>query len=249
MKGFARLLILVVGSFLTFEGCLPAYKQMRQQPQQAEQKELSLDVEHFKRTMTVEDDPFEVVATFSTREGTQFVRDAFRYLRSKEDGGDITGIVPLALHSELFLRGFYNKESGKKTYQVYMVMSYRDSGWRSYDRVAFGKPLQSAELSKIGSDVDCSGNYMDGCIYKEHVVFNVPEQEFRQVVSLYDPDGEELWWEFKVKAHSGHSVVLARPLSEIVALLETMDNYAPIPTRGTGSVQWALVQYIASLAS
>lgn len=174
---------------------------------------LSLDVDHFKQTMHVKDDPMEVSATFSTHKGFQAKHG-------------LLGVV----WSDSFLRGFVDKRTGEKTFQVYVVLRHTTNQWALPYQANYGRPLRTSPVQRVSSNVDCSAKDLYGsCRYEEHAVFTVEEAELRRVQRDATPeDFKSKGWLFKVKNRSGQDYDDGILLPEVIALLEAMDSYAPV---------------------
>jgi len=69
---------------------------------------LSLTMEHFRDTATVKDDALGTVATISTQNGYQEKRGLLRIV-----------------WNDTFLRGFIDKATGRRTFQVYQLIPTR----------------------------------------------------------------------------------------------------------------------------
>ena len=192
----------------------------------------ALDVEHFKKTMTIKDDELEINVEFNTQKGfhvelgagVQFLAGMAAGLASESGRGATMG-------TDYFLRAYLNKQTGQKIYQVCSSIKYSDNNWRFYDTANFGKPLRSVKTDNVGSDVKCSGKGRS-CTYTEDIIFQVPEDELLRAISKYDPNSPEIQlWSFKLKAQSGNDQKSNIALQEIVALLEIVKNYQPVNTQ------------------
>lgn len=173
------------------------------------QKALSFDVKHFKENIVLKDDDLDLVAKFSTVNG-------FREKRG------LLGIV----WDDNFLRGFVDKKTGERAYQVYNVIYYYDSNWRDYFQVNYETPNgpNSKPLYKIGHDVDCSSHDLLGCRYEEHVAFDVEEEVLRRVATEYVP-GRRRAWRYKLIPMSGEDYQDGILPAEVAAIVEIMDEY------------------------
>lgn len=83
---------------------------------------------------------------------------------------------------DYFFRGYIDKKTKKTYYQVYAVIKNYD--WAYYDRVKFlvnGK-LETRELKKLGSDVDCSTSSVS-CLYFEDVLFYLSAEELKYLTT------------------------------------------------------------------
>lgn len=192
--------------------CTSAFGARKSQVERA----LELPVGHFKETMRIDDDPLETVATFSTADGFKATQGLLR-----------------VVWSDAFLRGFIDKQTGLKHYQVYVVLRHTNGDWHWPYQANYGRPLRTTEARRIGSDVDCSVSGVYGsCKYEEHAVFDVDEEELRRVQRDATPqDFTTKVWGFKLKNKSGNDYDDGLLLAEIVALLEVMDSYEPVPSQ------------------
>jgi hypothetical protein len=168
---------------------------------------LTLTPEHFRSTVTIDDDALEAIATI----------DTFRGLPSKYDFG---AVVYKDVDSSL--RGFIDKKTGLRRYQVYTRIEYRDEGWHFYRSANYGSPVVTKELTKIASKVEsCSGR--GSCRYVETVGFNVTEAELRAAAQNVSGDGK---WVFRLKSRSGPDYDGWLPVAELTGFLQAMDDYS-----------------------
>ena len=133
---------------------------------------LAMTPEIFEASAQVKDDRLETVAEVNTLNGFQWKQC-------------LLGIV----WDDLFLRGYVDKKSGVVTYQVYAVLVWQGSGWPFFKQVNVALPsgTQSFELSRVASDVDCSGSRYGGCTYFEHVLFTLNDEQLRSIAATYVP--------------------------------------------------------------
>ena len=173
------------------------------------QTALNLTKEHFSNTATIKDDALDTTATITTFNGFQEKRG-------------LLGVV----WEDDFLRAFVDKKSGKTLIQVYQKLSYRGSGWHFFNTVNYETPTgpQSAQLTIIKRDVDCSGSRYLGCTYTEQVGFNVDESLFRTIAGKYAP-GKLAGWKYKLSAKSGQDYQGTILASEIAGFMEKLDGY------------------------
>lgn len=173
----------------------------------------SLNVEHFKNTISIQDDGLESVAVISTEKGY-----------STKHG--LLNVV----WNDLFLRGFIDKKSGVKSYQVYVALAHRSNNWLTPYQVNYGKPLKTASAKKIHSDVDCTASKYSGCTYFEHFTFKPEESELRRIVEKAKPeDFKKATWKLRIKTQGGQDINEFIPLPEVIAFMEVMDSYKPRP--------------------
>lgn len=179
------------------------------------QKALSLSPEHFKQTTKVKDDELESVVTFSTEGGY-----------SEKRG--LLGVI----WSDEFLRAFRDKKSGAVRFQVYLAWVHQGSGWMHPYQANYGKPLIVTPTQKVTSDVSCSGGKYSGCIYSEHVVFDLSDGEFKRVIEGATADDlTSKVWRFRVKGQSGLDYDGAILLSEFFGLKAALDEHRPVAMR------------------
>jgi starvation-inducible outer membrane lipoprotein len=123
---------------------------------QATKKELfQLDTQHFKDITTVANVQSGSAVEFSTLNG---------YRPEK-----FIGVGWL----DSFLKGYVNKKTGKRYYQVYQFISYQGRGWRLYQQVDYETPegKTSKPLTRYHRELlNCASSR--GCTYEEHVVFD-----------------------------------------------------------------------------
>lgn len=176
---------------------------------------LRLGPQHFKDTIVITDVSSDTVAEFSTLNG---------YRPQK-----YVGVVWM----DSFLKGYLNKNSGKRYYQVYQFISYQGRGWRSYHRVDYETPEGKVEapLTSYHQEiVNCSSS--KGCTYEEHVVFDVEEVLLRKIAKLASanqkkPSGQEKIPVFLYQLYSkaGHKYAYWLLPAEVAGLLDKMDEY------------------------
>lgn len=199
-----RIICLLLTSVVMLSGCLTGPTKL--------EDALALDINHFKSTMNIKDDEFEPIVVFSTLKG----------LQGKQG---LLGVVG----TDEFLRGFLDKRTGQKSYQVYVNFRHRAGQWLFPYQANYGRPLMTTKVDRIGSDVDCTGSRYSGCSYRETIVFSVPEKEFRRVQENATPaDFKTKAWKFKVKTKAGEDYLSAILLPEVIALMDAMDEYQPV---------------------
>lgn len=170
---------------------------------------ISLTKEHFMNTATVKDDSLDTVATITTVNGLQAKHELLEI--EWEDN---------------FLRAFIDKNTGKTSFQLYQVISYRRSGWAFFQTVNFETPSgpQSKPVTVINRDVDCTGSRYSGCTYIEHIAFDVDESLLRTYAARYSP-GQFVGWNFKFTDSYGNDCKDGMLSSEIAGLLDKVDEY------------------------
>ena len=173
------------------------------------QTALSLTKEHFKNTATIKDDSLDTKATITTVNGFQEKRG-------------LLGIV----WDDNFLRAFINKKTGQTTIQLYQIIYYQGSGWNFFQTVNYETPdgPESRPATIISRDVDCSGSRYSGCIYTEHVGFDIDEKLLHTIAAGYQP-GQRAAWKFKFNAKSGKDYNDGMLPAEVAGFLEAIDAY------------------------
>ena len=185
-------------------------------PQQKFDELVSLDINHFRDTMTVTDDSMETTAVFSTQRGW-----------SEKHG--ILGVV----WSDSFLRGYIDKRTGHKRFQAYVAMRHTLGDWARPYQANYGRPLRTTDVSKVSTDVDCSASDLYGsCKYEEHVVFDIhPDEVLRIWTEATPEDFKTLVWKFRIKNHGTKDYDDGIPLPEMIALVDMMNEYQFVPVQ------------------
>jgi hypothetical protein len=173
----------------------------------------NLSVEHFRNTITINDDGLESVAMISTQNGYSVKH----------------GLLNI-VWNDLFLRGFIDKKTGVKSYQVYVSLTHQNNQWLNPYQVNYGKPLQTTSTIKVHSDVNCSSSKYVGCTYFEHFTFKPEISELRRVEKAKPEDYKSKRWVLRIKTQAGKDIEEFIPLPEVAAFMEAMDGYKPLPT-------------------
>ena len=183
---------------------------------EAKKKEiLGLDTQHFKDTVVITDVSSGTVAEFSTLNG----------YRPKK----YVGVGWL----DSFLKGYLNKNTGKRYYQVYQFISYQGRGWRSYHRVDYQTPegKASAPLTSYHREIINRASSR-GCTYEEHVVFDIEEALLRKIAKLtsrrqekFTAQGRTTVFLYQLYSKEGHKRTYWLLPAEVAGLLERMDEY------------------------
>lgn len=169
----------------------------------------SLDKQHFIDTIRIKDDALEMYATISTQNG-------FRQVWPKKN----------KIQTDAFLRGFIDKKTQSKSFQVYIKIKHYLGEWLFPYQANYGRPLRTSDANTIDSNVDCSYQ----CRYYEQITFSVEEDELRRMKTLSAEEVATKVWAFKLKTKSGHDILEGFNVNEILALLEVIDSYNTIPT-------------------
>ncbi len=200
--------VLLLIALLVLSGCSinPTQAQLQRQA-------LGLSVEHFQNGVTVKDDAFETSAILSTQKGVVPPRQLLQKTWSDE-----------------FVRGFINKKTGAKSYQVYVILDRYGWGWVKPYRANFGSPLRTVPTVRIDREKICTKKKQP-CTRREVVGFGLPPGELRRVVETASAgDLKTKVWGFKIKTKDGSDYVGTLPLAEIIGLYRAMQAYKPVPT-------------------
>lgn len=168
-----------------------------------------LTQQHFKDTTTFKDDALETSATFTSVNGFQERR----------------GLLGLVVNDS-FLRAFVDKKTGRASYQLYQVLTYKDFGLRRYLYLNFETPAgpQQKRVTLLSKTVDCPRPRVNGCFYTEQLVMDIDESLLRALAEngKNDPGAT---WKFKFKAKSGNEFADAMSAAEIAGFLERVSEY------------------------
>ena len=161
----------------------------------------------FASKVQIKDDALEPVVTFSTVDGFQ-----------KKDG------LLRMVNQDLFFRAFLAKKDRSVRFQVYASIVYMGK-WQFFETVNYetGELPESKAVTPISREVlSCSG--MGGCMYTEHVGFQVPEDLLRKIAEKYNPQVISVW-RVRFKAKTGTDWDLMVSPAEIAGLLQAVDNF------------------------
>jgi hypothetical protein len=200
--GFLIILVFIVGC---------TAKQTPEMLQMKLDRFMGLSKEHFSFTATIKDDQLDIFTTITTVDGFKEERGLNWFSVTWDD---------------TFLRAFINKNTGEKVFQVYQIISYNAENWKFYQSVNFETPsgIKHQPLTIINRDVDCTGSYYFGCIYTEHIGFNVDESLLRSLADIYDTKQKSVW-KFKFKCKNGLDYKTCLLPAEAAGLLEKVDEY------------------------
>ena len=176
--------------------------------------EHSLDKEHFKESIVVNEETSKSIVIFSTVQGAS---------QHKQNSG---------VWSDNFIRGFLDKRTGSKTYQIYHVITYsgpgNGQGWKIFSYADYQTP-QGTKLTPITllkKEENCSAIEIYGkCIYTEHLTFKIDEQQLYRITKAQTKK-----WEYHLIANSGTVLTDSLLKVEIIALLEKMNEYVIAPS-------------------
>ncbi|RKZ41073.1 MAG: hypothetical protein DRQ49_05200 [Gammaproteobacteria bacterium] len=181
-----------------------------------------LDWQYFKEKVTVNDHASNAIVTFSTIKGFQ---KKHRSLQIVVD--------------DSFLRGFIDKRTMAKTYQVYNIIYYTGSKsaskWKYYRQANYQTPYGNKfiPVNLIKKEVDCSALPIYGkCLYSEHVTFEIDRALLKTIANTYTPRiPTESVWQYKLIPKWGKNYESELFTAEVIGLLDKMDKYAiPIIT-------------------
>ncbi|MEZ5654936.1 MAG: hypothetical protein R3E04_03440 [Sphingobium sp.] len=181
-----------------YEGFAPSAKELA--------RVQKLTPEHFAETVTIEDDELEPVATFTTLKGY------------KSGGWRFTDTV----RSDNFLRAFVSKRTGAARYQLYETISYTGE-WRMFRSANYASPDGPVHANLVVIDRDVSCQY-GVCTYKEHVGFDLSEEQLRALAATYVPGASPLW-RFRFKARSGLDWEDRMSPAEAAGMLAAVDRW------------------------
>jgi hypothetical protein len=217
---------IIIGLSAVFTGCITV---PQQQP---------LDKQHFKETVTINDFAAEKVIIFSTINGVQ-----------QPGTHEVVG-------DDNFLRGFLDKQTNKKVYQVYNVIYYAQSGsqsgWKQFKQARYqtkvGQELVAAEVIKKQEDCSALPRYGQ-CLYSEQVIFELDDNQVRELAKSYSTSKNDPYWQYELIPTSGTNYPDKLLLAEIAGLVDKMDEYviSPPPTWPTlGAKNSRLLELLSS---
>ncbi|MFQ5853328.1 MAG: hypothetical protein ACE5JU_22440 [Candidatus Binatia bacterium] len=181
----------------------------RMEKRALEEKTALDDKEQFKKTVMIKDGASNSVTTFST-------------------GGFLArqGQLLIVSHDN-FLRAFFDKKTGKRSYYVHNIIRYRSSDWSFYSFVNYDAPDGSKlkRLIVIDRDAYCSEARKLGCTFVEHVGFDVDEALLTFIANEYQP-GARLTWNYKLIPKNGEEYRDGILHAEVAGFLERVDDYA-----------------------
>jgi hypothetical protein len=172
--------------------------------------------QHFKKTVTIKDHPSQAVVTFSTVKGFQ----------EKHSTDNV-------VWDDNFLRGFIDKKTKAKTYQVYNVIYYAGSGtdfrWKHFNQAKYQTPEgdKSTPTTLIKKHEDCTAIQFHGqCLYSEHIIFKIDGELLRLLAKSYALNTpKERTWQYQLISESGENRSDKLQIAEMAGLLEKMDEY------------------------
>jgi hypothetical protein len=160
---------------------------------------------------TVEDGVLDTIVTFTTRPG--FVHNY----------GTAAGLTV-----DTFLRGYINKETRRRQFEVYQLVKYADKDRRHYSTARYDTPdgPRSITVTEFWSQVDCPPGARDGCVYEEHIGFSVGQELLRHIAGDYVPGhAPPAGWAMRFIPRSGKQFQTLITAAEVKGLLDRMDEY------------------------
>ena len=174
-------------------------------------KLFSMTPEAFASAVLVKDDALETSVALNTSKAFQ----------------ETHGLLKI-VWSDIFLRSFIDKSNGSTTYQVYARLLYVGPSWPRFERANFALPnraVNSVELVKINSDVDCSlSQYSSGCSYVETVAFEITENDIKSLAITYSPTARNAMV-IRFKGQSGVDSDMSLVPAEAAGLLKVTAEY------------------------
>jgi len=170
---------------------------------------LSLDMEHFRDTASITEDPAAGSVAISTEPG--FV-EHFGPLR--------------VVWNDEYLRGVIDQNTGQKSFEVDVSLTYSGAR-RLYQRARYRASSGAAEAATTLVRVE-TANCAIECMYTEHLAFPIAEQTLREIAAGYAP-GKPSLWAFKLIAKSGPDYHGELSSAEFAGLLAKVDGYRPAP--------------------
>lgn len=170
---------------------------------------VGLDENHFKNAVVINEEMGNSVI-FSTIRGFQ---------RRQGDQGTVW--------DDNFLRGFIDKRTGAKLFQVYNVIYYGGSGaqngWKHFTQASYRTAEGVRRLTPTNSikeHEDCTPLPVYGsCVYNEQVVFKVDEAFLKTVAD------SQTQWQYQLIPTSGNSYEDSMVAAEVAGLLSRMEDY------------------------
>lgn len=182
---------------------LPAIAQAQAQPSKSL---LAMTPDRFRAATTVQDDPLEHHANFSTRKAH---RQGWTWLSS--DGHDN------------HLRAIVDKRSGQTRYEIRTEVRYfgaqRDYKSAHYATDA-GLQKTDLTLTRHGQESCATNDLNFNCALTKTIAFEVDEGVVRAIAASKQPS-----WAFKLKDDTGHDIRSGIVAAEAAGLLQAVDAY------------------------
>ena len=166
---------------------------------------------HFRDTVTVEDDKLDLIARFTTERGMPGEKNSSGYYFQDE-----------------YLRGFIDKRTGKRQFQLYFTVSYPGPE-RVFNAATYDGPngTEQAVVTIINRSKSCERSQgVTYCDYQEDLGLELSESLVRSIADRYGVgDPIQQFWHYKVYARSGHDFTNVILPAEAKGLLERMDAH------------------------
>jgi hypothetical protein len=171
----------------------------------------SLSDAHFRDATTVQSGEHDTLVAFTTRPGFE-----------QKQG-------PMAsVKVDTFLRGYIDKKTRARTFEVHQLVSYTDKKRRNYKTAEYqtARGPKSVGLTLLWSDVECLLTSGKGCNYQEHIGFRVSERLLRGIAASYDREGGNVFsWSLRFVPISGEDFQTRIMAAEVKGLLDKMSEY------------------------
>ncbi len=171
----------------------------------------SLSDAHFRDATAVQDGEHDTLVAFTTRPGFE----------------DKQG--PMAsVNVDTFLRGYIDKKTRARTFEVHQLITYTDKKRRNYKTAEFqtARGPKSVGLTLLWSDVECLLTSGKGCNYQEHIGFRVSERMLRGIAESYDREaGKTPSLSLRFVPASGDDFQTRIMAAEVKGLLDRMNEY------------------------
>ena len=198
-------IILTICAILALSACsrVPQYKMPV--------AEHSLPDTHFRDATTVQDGEYDTLVAFTTRPGFEMRQG------------------PMAsVNADTFLRGYIDKKTRTRTFEVHQLIKYTDKKRRNYKSARYktARGPKSIGLTLLWSDVECILTSGKGCTYQEHIGFRVSERFLRDIAASYGSDnGRAPSWSLNFVPQSGDDFQAQIMAAEVKGLLDRMSEY------------------------
>jgi hypothetical protein len=183
---------------------------------------LSLNMEHFRDTATVKEDPAGAVTTISTENGYVERRGPMRMVWNDE-----------------YLSSVIDKKTGQRSFQVHAWVIYRGS-WRYYETANYQTATgpKSVPAAQTAKEMDnCAAG---DCVFTERLAFPVDEELLRQLAAANAP-GKPTIWGYKFTAKTGPDYTGGLSSAEIAGFLAKVDEFSnALPGAKTNAVSASL---------
>jgi hypothetical protein len=129
---------------------------------------------------------------------------------------------------DTFLRGYIDKKTRARTFEVHQLVSYTDKKRRNYKTAEYqtARGPKSVGLTLLWSDVECLLTSGKGCNYQEHIGFRVSERLLRGIAASYDREGGNVFsWSLRFVPISGEDFQTRIMAAEVKGLLDKMSEY------------------------